>query len=245
MLWGNPALVVGLCAGGGGGGISGVGGGRLRRIGLLGLACFGRRLLAVREQLPHPRAVDEPARTAEERPQEQVQEDPRRRVSVAFACGAACCVHLRVEDRDRCFHDADCAVVGRDFAELARRMLDDGREQQAKVLRVQLRVDAVLQSVSFAGSDRNRTGADHAQVAHRGGIRSQRPQCAANEVYFDGFLFGILNGQERRVLLAIHKLDTKDFGGRECRINVDGRDSVFNVESLLAREESFFFWTGL
>jgi len=161
------------------------------------------------------------------------------------AGGAGRGVHLRVEDRDGRFHDADRAVVGGDFAELAGRVLDDGREQQAKVLRVQLRVDAVLQPVGFAGPDRDRPGADHAQVAHRGGVGSQRPQCAADEVYFDSFLFSILNSQKRCILLAIHKLDTEDFGGRECRINVDGRDSVFNIESLLTREESFFFWTGL
>lgn len=151
MLRRDPRLVVGFRASGNSRAIGSWAG----DVGLADFACGALRLLVRGEELSHPGAVDEVARTAEEGGEEEVEEDSKHCEWGSGVRDEGGSVHLRIEDRDWSLDDADGFVERGDFAELALWMLDNSCNAQNQILWVQFSVDDIFETVGFAGGNLN------------------------------------------------------------------------------------------
>jgi hypothetical protein len=221
MLCGNPRLIISLCAARDSWSIRTSNTNLIRRVDLL--RALGRRLCALaafaaaallREERLEPGAVDEVACAAEDEAEEDVEEDAGRLVSleprgereVRESNG-----HLRVEKRDRSLDDADGAIMRRKLLEASIWKLNNKREEEPQVLRVQLGRKLVLQTVVLACCDLdiNRRGR---QIAHIEALALKRPEGAADHANVDGFGLLVLHGDEGACRMAIDQLHAEDFG---------------------------------
>lgn len=240
---GDPALVVGLGAGGDGRAVGADDGHLVGRVDLLGLAGGALRALAalaaaalLREERRDPGVVDEVAGAAERGGEEEVEEDAVFVKSEGFSlCSTrwAQNSHLRVEEADGRLDDADGLVVDLLGVDLAGGALEDGGEVEAQVLRVHLGREGVGEALALAGGDgdavalRGQVAQDDGHLGRAGHVDGRR-QRAAHDQHLHRLGLLVVHVEHRARRVPVDQLHAEDLGLRE-----GGRDVDVQVGRLL------------